>query len=89
MTTLGYVCVTYCQRAIEEVVADIETYNTWVSDARFQNLGVKGIFVDETVNVYEEAKKRYLDRVDAKVKGCNGFGEKRLVRRIRLASLRL
>lgn len=76
--TVGYVRSTYCNRPIDQVFQDIDTY------AKRQIAGesglFQGIFVDETVNVFSPDVKGYLDRVDSKIKGTDGISGKRIVR---------
>lgn len=75
--TVGYVRSTYCNRPIDQVFQDIDTYATRKiggKDKLFQ-----GIFVDETVNIFSPEVKTYLDRVDSKIKGTQGLSGKRFV----------
>jgi hypothetical protein len=76
VTTLGYIRATYCKRGIEDLFTEIETYAE--RGQKDNGLVVEGIFVDETVNLYSEHVKRYLDTVDQKVK--NSFGCKMVCR---------
>ncbi|KAH7088816.1 Spherulation-specific family 4-domain-containing protein [Paraphoma chrysanthemicola] len=72
---VGYVRSTYCNRPIDQVFQDIDTYATRKiggKDKLFQ-----GIFVDETVNIFSPEVKTYLDRVDSKIKGTRGLSGKR------------
>lgn len=75
---VGYVRATYCQRGINDVFDDIETYAKRV-DSGPGGLQVEGIFVDETTNVYSSQAKEYLDQIDSKVKLVGGIGGSRLV----------
>lgn len=74
VVTLGYVRVTYCNRPIEEVFQDIETYAERSENIVHSGLELQGIFVDETVNLYSDEAKQYLDRIDEKVKESSGIG---------------
>ncbi|KAF1833012.1 hypothetical protein BDW02DRAFT_648735 [Decorospora gaudefroyi] len=69
VTTLGYVRATYCKRSLQDVGNDIKTYA-----ARQRGLGIDGIFVDETVNLFSEEAKAYLDAVDRKAMQCDSIG---------------
>lgn len=71
---LGYVRATYCTRPLADVFDDIDMYATWSLDDEHQGLGVQGIFVDETVNLYSTDAKQYLDEIDQKVKTTEGIG---------------
>ncbi|KAF1934962.1 hypothetical protein EJ02DRAFT_460788 [Clathrospora elynae] len=78
VTTLGYVRATYCERPVEDLFADIEAYAERSNDKAHPGLGVQGIFVDETVNLYTEDAKRYLDSIDQKVERSFGFSSDRM-----------
>ncbi|KAF2645200.1 hypothetical protein P280DRAFT_545224 [Massarina eburnea CBS 473.64] len=71
--TVGYVATTYCKRSIEDVFADIAKYVSWSSDNRYPGLGVTGIFFDETLNLFHEDVKEYLDAISIKVKNSEGI----------------
>ncbi|KAH7069092.1 Spherulation-specific family 4 [Paraphoma chrysanthemicola] len=75
--TVGYVRSTYCNRPIDQVFQDIDTYATRKINGK-DNL-FQGIFVDETVNIFSPEVKTYLDRVDSKIKGTQGLSGKRLI----------
>jgi hypothetical protein len=77
---VGYVHATYCQRQINDVFEDIQTYAAWPSNEASLGLGVEGIFIDETVNLYSAHAKEYLDGIDAKIKAVDGIGGDRIVR---------
>jgi hypothetical protein len=55
---------------VEDLFTDIETYAE--RGQKDGGLIVEGIFVDETVNLYSEHAKRYLDAVDQKAKSSFG-----------------
>ncbi|KAH7398536.1 Spherulation-specific family 4 [Pyrenochaeta sp. MPI-SDFR-AT-0127] len=78
VTLVGYVYATYCQRSADDVFLDIQTYaergKGWLSV-----LGVQGIFVDETVNLYSEKMKGYLDAIDQQVKKSEGIVGNKIV----------
>lgn len=73
MITIGYVRATYCQRPVEDIFEDIETYAKRSNDAEHGGLGVQGVFLDETTNLYTEETKQYLDAIDQKAKGTGGI----------------
>jgi len=76
VTTLGYVRTTYCKRPVQDILDDIESY-----DRRGrENSGyrVDGIFLDETVNLYSEEVKSYLDTVDRRAHVLAGVAEERM-----------
>ena len=75
--TLGYICATYCRRSLDAALDDIETYGArGRNDAR---QGVDGIFVDETVNLYSDQAKKWLDAVDRKVAHSLDYAKSPLV----------
>ncbi|KAF2855797.1 hypothetical protein T440DRAFT_475158 [Plenodomus tracheiphilus IPT5] len=78
VTLVGYVRATYCKRQIGDVFEDIETYASRSTTDGGSGLGMQGIFVDETVNLYSEASKKYLDDIDRKVHMTEGFGGDKL-----------
>jgi hypothetical protein len=75
---VGYVRATYCKRAIEHVFDDIQVYADRCRDEP-AGLGVQGIFLDETTNVYSPLVKEYLGQIDEKVKEMNGIGGDKIV----------
>lgn len=83
MSTIGYVHATYCQRALDDVLGDVETYAARTRDGCVESetavFKLSGIFIDETVNVYSEDAKDWLDAVDSKVRSCGAFGDGRMV----------
>ncbi|KAH6862034.1 Spherulation-specific family 4 [Alternaria alternata] len=70
VTTLGYVRVAYCRRPVQDVLEDIETYGRRARED--DRLRVEGIFVDETVNLYSEEAKKYLDAIDRRARTLIG-----------------
>jgi hypothetical protein len=76
---VGYVRATYCQRPIDDVFEDIETYAAWRNSNVCPGLGVDGIFIDETVNLYSPQAKQYLDSIDDRIVATDGIGGFRLV----------
>lgn len=71
--TVGYVSTDYCKKPIEKVLADIDGYARWSSDERFPGLAVRGIFFDETPNVFSEAVEAFLHTITSHVKGAGGI----------------
>jgi hypothetical protein len=76
VTTLGYVCITYCKRPVQDVLDDIESYDRrGREDSKYR---VDGIFLDETVNLYSEEAKGYLDTVDRRAQVLAGVAKRRM-----------
>ncbi|RMZ70609.1 cell surface [Pyrenophora seminiperda CCB06] len=63
--TLGYICATYCKRSLDAALDDIDIYGERGRKDAHQR--VDGVFVDETVNLYSDEAKKWLDAVDRKV----------------------
>ncbi|CAN9105369.1 unnamed protein product [Alternaria alternata] len=76
VTTLGYVRVAYCRRPVQDVLEDIETYRRRARED--DRLRVEGIFVDETVNLYSEEAKKYLDAIDRRARTLIGVVENKM-----------
>ncbi|KAF2473726.1 uncharacterized protein BDR25DRAFT_256563 [Lindgomyces ingoldianus] len=70
---VGYVRTAYCQRPIQEVYRDITKYAEWSRDHVASRLSVKGIFFDETTNVFSEEVREYLDAISQYVKQSEGI----------------
>lgn len=77
--TVGYVRTAYCERSIEKVFEDIETYANWSKDSTSAGLSVEGIFFDETQNVYSEEVKAFLDAITQRVRNTSGILGDKLV----------
>ncbi|RII16917.1 hypothetical protein CUC08_Gglean003365 [Alternaria sp. MG1] len=77
VTTLGYVRVAYCRRPVQDVLEDIETYGRRARED--DRLRVEGIFVDETVNLYSEEAKKYLDAIDRRARTLIGVVENKMM----------
>ena len=78
--TIGYVRLDYCKRTLSHVKEDIAKYAGWSSAAQSSNLGVEGIFFDETPDQYSAHVASYLDTVNCVVKESLGIQGARLVR---------
>lgn len=68
---------TYCKRPVQNVLEDIGTYDR--RGGEDDRLRVDGIFIDETVNLYSEEAKRYLDAIDCRARTLIGVAERRTV----------
>ncbi|KAH9882104.1 hypothetical protein J1614_001276 [Plenodomus biglobosus] len=79
VTLVGYVHASYCSRQLSSLLEDIETYASRCTGENGTGLGLQGIFVDETVNLYTIAAKEYLDEIDKKVQSLEGLGGNRMV----------
>ena len=79
VTTLGYVKTNYGKRPVSEVEHDIKAYAGWAKDFETSGLGVKGIFFDETPNLYDGELEAYLNKIDQTVKQAQDIQGQRLV----------
>ncbi|KAL4937831.1 hypothetical protein BDV06DRAFT_215585 [Aspergillus oleicola] len=90
VTTIGYIRIDYCRRALAESIAEIERYAGWsgrnthktglAGETETSGLGMRGIFVDETPNHFSEERGEYLGALKRVVKGNDGIlGEKFVV----------
>ncbi|KAF7587107.1 hypothetical protein BBP40_007713 [Aspergillus hancockii] len=77
--TLGYIAIRYCRKPLCEVLEEIQTYATWAHDYVSTGLGVKGIFFDETPNLYSSDAAEYLAGLQSYIKGTPGLLGKRLI----------
>ena len=71
--TIGYVRVNYCKRDLTEVCHDVAKYSRWEKESKISGLAVHGIFIDETPNLYDDEKARYLDTLGRYVKDTSGI----------------
>lgn len=79
VTTLGYVKTSWGDRPLSEVETDIKAYAGWAKNFETSGLGVKGIFFDETPNLYDAKKAAYLKDIDQTVKKAQGIQGQRQV----------
>jgi hypothetical protein len=74
--TVGYVSTNYTNRDLDLVLRDIEVYDAWVK----HGLGMRGIFLDETPSLYEDASARFLETIAASIRSAaSGFGTEPVV----------
>lgn len=71
--TLGYVATNWTEKAIDDVLLEIQTYAEWTKHSNNTKLKVDGIFFDETPTVYSDAKYEYLKRAAQTVKNSTAF----------------
>lgn len=76
--TVGYVSTAYAERDLEAILRDIDVYSAWPEVAT-ADLGVQGIFLDETPAQYNDASADSLETIAAHVKSAAGFGRNPLV----------
>lgn len=74
--TLGYVATNYTTKALNSVLAEIETYAAWPRVANNTKLRVDGIFFDETPSTYDAFKYNYLTRASQAVKNGTRFRDR-------------
>jgi hypothetical protein len=73
--TVGYIHTSYCKRPMIEVLKDIALYAEWSKYSKNADLGVGGIFFDETPNGIEEGSdtEAYLSAITEYVRTSNGI----------------
>jgi hypothetical protein len=71
--TLGYVATNWTNKAIDDVLLEIQTYAEWTKHSNNTKLKVDGIFFDETPTTYSDAKYDYLKRAAQTVKNSTAF----------------
>jgi hypothetical protein len=74
---VGYVSTAYATRQYSAVLEDVLIYAKWRLDGT--ELGIRGIFFDETPNQWSSANASYLRSINSLVKSSSGFGVERLV----------
>lgn len=77
--TVGYVSTDYTKRDLEAILRDIRVYSAWSENATVANLGMEGIFLDETPSQFDGASARYLETVGTGIRSSTGFGSNPLV----------
>ena len=74
--TLGYVATNYTNKALDDVLAEIQTYAEWQKHANNTKFKVDGIFFDETPTQYSDASFAYLQKAAASVKNTTTFRDR-------------
>jgi len=77
--TVGYVSTDYLARDPGAILRDIEVYSAWSENATVHNMGVKGIFLDETPAIYDDDSAEALESVAASIRSATGFGSNSLI----------
>ncbi|KAF2749264.1 hypothetical protein M011DRAFT_302712 [Sporormia fimetaria CBS 119925] len=70
--TLGYVATNYTDRAVEEVLQEVERYSEWEGMMEGGKMGIDGIFLDEVPGTYDWRSEEYLKKVTEKVMEWRG-----------------
>lgn len=74
--TLGYVATHYAEKPIENVLAEIETYERWPKVSNITKMRVDGIFLDETPSTYDAEEYEYLKTASRAVKNATTFKDR-------------
>ncbi|KAL2074258.1 hypothetical protein VTL71DRAFT_8036 [Oculimacula yallundae] len=77
--TVGYVSTSWTNRNISLALADIQTYSKWASDSTVPNLGMKGIFLDETPTTWTAEAQEYLENVASAIRSDSGLSNDPLI----------
>lgn len=76
VTTVGYVPIDYCNRDIQDVQKDVNSYAGWRGDSNIPGCFVDGIFFDETPNEHSASKIQYLESITKFVKKHPELGQR-------------
>ncbi len=72
--TVGYVSTNWTNRNIASALQDVETYSNWAQNASIQDLGMHGIFLDETPSSWNNASAKFLQTIASAIQAASGFG---------------
>jgi hypothetical protein len=73
--TLGYVATNYTNKALDTVLAEIQTYANWTSIMNNPKMAVDGIFFDETPGAYDWRSHDFLKAAADEVRRQPGLGQ--------------
>lgn len=74
--TLGYVATHYADKAIEDVLAEIDVYAKWPRVTNNTKMRVDGIFLDETPSTYDAYDYAYLKTASQAVRNGTTFKDR-------------
>ncbi|KAL5327305.1 hypothetical protein ACEPPN_004999 [Leptodophora sp. 'Broadleaf-Isolate-01'] len=77
--TVGYVSTSWTNRNISLALADIQTYSKWATNSTIPNLGMRGIFLDETPATWTAESQEYLENVASAIRSDSGLGSDPLI----------
>jgi len=77
--TVGYVSTVWTNRNISLALADISTYSKWATNATIPNLGMRGIFLDETPATWTAESQEYLENIASAIRSDAGLGSDPLI----------
>ena len=77
--TVGYVSTSWTNRNLSLALADISTYSKWATNATIPNLGMRGIFLDETPATWTAESQEYLENIATAIRSDAGLGSDPLV----------
>ncbi|KAH7395888.1 cell surface spherulin 4-like protein [Cadophora sp. MPI-SDFR-AT-0126] len=77
--TVGYVSTSWTNRNISLALADISTYSKWATNATIPNLGMRGIFLDETPAIWTAESQEYLENIASAISSDPGLGTDPLI----------
>lgn len=77
--TVGYVSTDYTKRDLRAILRDIKVYSAWSENATVANLGMEGIFLDETPSQFDGASAQYLETTAAGIRSSTGFGSNPMI----------
>ncbi|KAH7068545.1 Spherulation-specific family 4 [Paraphoma chrysanthemicola] len=74
--TLGYVATNYAEKAIDDVLAEIDVYAKWPRVTNNTKMRVDGIFLDETPSTYNAEDYAYLETASQAVRNGTTFRDR-------------
>ncbi|KAH7360230.1 Spherulation-specific family 4-domain-containing protein [Rhexocercosporidium sp. MPI-PUGE-AT-0058] len=77
--TVGYVSTSWTNRNVSLALADIQTYSKWASNSTVPNLGMRGIFLDETPATWTAESQEYLEDIASAIRSDAGLGSDPLI----------
>ncbi|RKF61922.1 Spherulin-4 [Erysiphe neolycopersici] len=78
--TVGYVSTNWAQRELRFALSDVAIYSNWSKyPSSAPGLGVKGIFLDETVTQYNNSGAFFLGELSSFIRSEENFGPDALI----------
>ncbi|KAH8802482.1 Spherulation-specific family 4-domain-containing protein [Xylogone sp. PMI_703] len=77
--TVGYVSTNWAKRDLPLVLQDINRYSAWSENSTIEDLGMHGIFLDETPAQYDDASAQFLQTIESAIVSAPGLGSHPLI----------
>ena len=72
VVVIGYISTAYAKRDLSAVLHDVTTYSGW--SILGGNVGIRGIFFDETPSQWDSQTADFLHDIDLAVRTSSGLG---------------